>query len=77
MNKIRRSRIAEIQEKLSDLVYDLDVIREEEEQAYQNLPESIQMSERGDAMSEAFDNIEEAMNLLEEASSYLDDAKGE
>lgn len=77
MNKARRSRIAEIQDKLSNIISDLEEIHDEEENAYYNLPDSIQMSDKGDAMSEAFDNIEEAISMLEDASSYLDDAKGE
>lgn len=77
MNKVRRSRISAIQDKLSDLIHDLEEIHDEEENAYYNLPDSIQWSDRGEAMSEAFDNIEEAISMLEDASSYLDDAKGE
>ena len=76
MNKIRRKHLSEIQDRLSDIISDPNEIRDEEENAYDNLPESIQASERGDAMSEAFDNIDEAITMLEDASSYIDDAMG-
>ena len=76
MNKIRRKHLSEIQDRLSDIISDLNEIRDEEETAYENLPDSIQFSERGDAMSEAFDNIDEAISMLEDASSYIDDAMG-
>ena len=77
MNKSRRARITKLQHQISDLLCDLNEIHDEEEQAYYNLPESIQDSERGEAMSEAFENLYEAISMLEDVSSYLDDAKGE
>lgn len=77
MNKSRRSRIDEIIQKIEDLVYDIDVLRDEEEESYENLPESIQYSDRGEAMSEAIDNLESAISSLEEATEYLNEAKGE
>lgn len=77
MNKSRRSRIDEIIQKIEDLTYDIDVLRDEEEESYYNLPESIQYSDRGEAMSEAIDNLESAISSLEEATEYLNEAKGE
>jgi predicted RNase H-like HicB family nuclease len=77
MNKSRRSRIDEIIQKIEDLTYDIDVLRDEEEESYENLPESIQYSDRGETMSEAIDNLESAISSLEEATEYLNEAKGE
>ena len=77
MNKYRRSRIDEIIQKIEDITYDIDVLRDEEEESYENLPESIQYSDRGEAMSEAIDNLESAISSLEEATEYLNEAKGE
>ena len=76
MNKSRRSRLSELQTRLADIMADLDEIRNEEQDAYDNLPESIQYSERGDTMSDALDNMSEAASLLEDIDSYLEDAKG-
>ena len=77
MNKARRSKIGKIQEQISDMLSDLNEIRDEEESSYYNLPESIQSSDRGEAMSEAVDNLDEAISMLEDVDSYLNDAKGE
>lgn len=77
MNKDRRARISALQEQLQDIMSALDEIRNEEQEAYENLPESIQYGERGDAMADAIDNMDEAASLLEDIDSYLDDAKGE
>lgn len=76
MNRTRRARIQGIQNLISVILSDLNEIRDEESNAYDNLPESIQYSDRGNAMSEAVDNIEEAISMLEDVDSYLDDAKG-
>lgn len=77
MNKSRRSRIDEIIQKIEDLCYDIDVLRDEEEESYENIPESIQESERGETMTDAINNLEDAISTLEDATSYLSDAKGE
>ena len=76
MNNSRRKRLAEIQERLQDIMSALDEIRNEEQEAYDNLPESIQYSERGDVMTDAIDNIDEAVSTLEDVDTYIDDAKG-
>ena len=77
MNKDRRARISKLQDQLQDIMSALDEIRNEEQEAYDNMPESIQYGERGDAMTDAIDNMDEAASLLEDIDSYLDDAKGE
>lgn len=76
MNNTRRKHLSEIQERIQDIMRDLDEIRNEEDDAYTNLPESIQYSERGDTMAEAIDNLDEAISILEDVDSYIEDAKG-
>ncbi len=57
MNKQRRLLIADIKVRLNDLKEEIDDIRQEESDAYENLPEGIQESERGQAMYEAAENL--------------------
>lgn len=57
MNKQRRLLIADIKDRLNDLKEEIDDIRQEESDAYENLPEGIQESERGQAMYEAAENL--------------------
>ena len=52
----------------------IEDIRDQEQDAFDNLPESLQESERGDAMSEAIDNLESAMESVEEARDSLEAA---
>ena len=73
MNKQRRKELEKIQTKLSEAYTDLETIRDEEEEAYDNLPENIQDSERGEVMQDAISTLEDALNSIEEAIDYLND----
>lgn len=48
MNKIRRKSLEEIICKISEIKDLLDQVREEEQDAFDNMPEGIQYSERGE-----------------------------
>lgn len=71
MNNKRRKEIASVIRKIESVVSD---ILAEEEEAFDNMPESLQYSERGDMSQEAQDNLSCAVDSLEEAISYLEDA---
>ena len=77
MNNKRRRRIDALLEKLGQLEGELSEIKEEEQEAFDNLPESIQASERGEAMQEALDNLEYATDNIEEIRDNLITAKGD
>ena len=53
MNNTRRKRIDAVMQKLEELSEELEALKEEEEESYDNLPESLQESERCEAMQEA------------------------
>ena len=82
MNKSRRKRIAIAIDNLERITnYDLiesikseieDILWEEED-AYDNMPENLQYSVRGEESSEAIDNLQEAVDLLEEAINLIND----
>ena len=77
MNNSRRRRIDLLLEQLEDLSEAIEEIKNEEEDAYENLPESIQDSERGEAMYEAVSYLEDAIGYLEGVTEGLTNAKGE
>lgn len=77
MNKDRRKLIDELATKFEDLKIDLVNIKQDEQDAYDNLPEGFQNGDKGDKMSEAIDNLESAENSLDELIDYLNEAKGE
>lgn len=65
MNKSRRKKIDGIIEKLRGLKEELDDLKDEEEEALDNLPQSIQESEKGEEMQTGIDALEEAGDDLE------------
>lgn len=71
MNKARRISIMKTINSLQILKSDVENIQSEEQDAYDNLPESLQDSERGDRMQEAIDNLDDAMTLIDEAVTAL------
>lgn len=71
MNKARRKRIQELKDKLLDLLTTIEEIKDEEQEAYDNLPESFQDGDKGTKMTEAIDNLDSAFSSLEEAGEYL------
>lgn len=74
MNKERRNRINKVIEQLEVLKDEIADIGMEEEEAYDNLPEGIQESDRGEAMQEAVDNLEIAGDTFDDIIEYLNEA---
>lgn len=73
MNKKRKSEIEDIIGNLQNEFERLSAVAEEERDAYENLPEGLQCSERGELMSENADNLEECSNNLSDAITLLID----
>lgn len=74
MNNNRRKIIQGIRDSIIDLQTKLEEVQSEEQDAYDNLPESLQDSEKGQVMYDALDNIESAISSLNEAMEYLDNS---
>ena len=73
---MKPERLQIIEECLSDVQNALDILQEvhdEEEEAYDNLPESMQDGERGDLMQEAIDALDNALYPLEDVVSSLEE----
>ena len=75
MNKDRRKRIEEVMLNLSESRVELESILEEEQEAFDNLPEGIQESERGEVMNEAIDNLQSATDCFDDIESSLNEAQ--
>ncbi len=73
MNKPRRAalklvmtQLEEIKTMIEQAAEDLEAIRDEEQEALENMPESLQEGERGQAMQEYIDAMEGVMDELTE-----------
>ncbi len=84
MNKQRRKELAKLiadAEKIVGMIEDLksglETIRDEEQEVYDNMPESIQGGDRGSAAEAAIEKLESAIEKCEgfdDIVSDLDDA---
>lgn len=76
MNKDRRARIANLRETLENIRdNELEGILDEEREAFDGMPESLQNSERGEMSQNAISNLENALAELESVISYLESAE--
>lgn len=69
MNNARRKRISKIADALNELKDQIDELHSEEEEVLNNIPESLQGTDR-------YETSENAVDMLESASSGLEDAEG-
>ena len=65
MNKQQRKRLNELIEHVEGIVTELDEMAQEEQEKYDNMPEGLQESERGEALQDAADNLQQAHDDLE------------
>ena len=72
MNKARRKRLGEAFELIGKAQDILCSVREEEQEAYDNLPERFQNGSKGEDMQNYMDMIEEAANYLDDANSVIE-----
>ncbi len=65
MNKARRKQLEKVVEVLTAQMEELETIKDEEQEAFDNLPESIQYGERGETMEENVDELDSIITDLE------------
>ena len=76
MNKERRARLAEVDDLLMEAVDDITEIVEDEQEAFDNLPEGLQCSSRGEAMEEAIDEMNDIISDVENVRERIQDFTG-
>ena len=59
MNKDRREELLDVSQLLDDAIDRLGEIRDDEQDAFDSMPESLQYSSRGDAMQEAINTLDD------------------
>lgn len=74
MNKDRRQLLNDANDTLDEVISQLNDIKDEEEGAFDSLPENFQESERANRMTEAVEAIEKAISSIEDAQKSIDKA---
>lgn len=73
MNKDRRKRLEALSDKLAEVIHEISCIKDEENEAYDNLPESLQDGEKGSTMSENVDELETIESDLESSLDSINE----
>lgn len=73
MNNKRRKEISKIVSTLEDVRDRLSEVVDEEQSAFDNMPESIQGSNRGCESEEAIGYLSDALDSVQSALEYLDE----
>lgn len=73
MNKARREALSKVLDKLNEIGLDISQIRDEEQEAFDNMPENLQDSEKGKTMEENVDVLDSAIYDLETIYDQLGD----
>ncbi len=70
MNKKQKKHLRDLREQLNIIKFDVESIKQDEEEKLINLPEALQYSSKGE-------ELEEWAEQLDDLTSALDDACGE
>ena len=73
MNNIRRKQLKEAIELIEQARSIVESVQDEEQDAFDNLPENLQCSERGETMEENADRLGEIWDSLSDQVDEIDD----
>lgn len=71
MNKQQRKRLAVLMDQLTVIRDELEILMNEEEEKYDNMPDQLRETERGQRMDEAIDALGDAQSSIEDALDTL------
>ena len=74
MNRKRRMSLMEIAETLEDLRVAIEELKDEEQEYYDNMPESMQYGERGERAEAAVSSLEDACDSIDNAIDSIYEA---
>ena len=74
MNKARRKALEDLASQLGDILAELEALRDEEQEYFDNMPESLQGGDKGSDAEQAIDSMNSALDSLEAAIAHVDEA---
>lgn len=75
MNKDRRAALDALIGKFEELKSELETLGSDEREAFDNMPESLQQGERGQAAETAADAIDTAVSEIDTVVSSIEEAR--
>lgn len=76
MNQQRRNEIAKLKDQLEEIAGNVSGLMDDEQEYFDNMPESFQQGEKGQTAESAIDALQSAVDSIEEAMSSLEEACG-
>ena len=67
MNKVRRTQIQRVSDSISNIIAEIETIRDEEDETRESMPENLVGSERYETSEVASDTLQDTIDLLEES----------
>jgi t-SNARE complex subunit (syntaxin) len=74
MNKKRRGRLEKLVGPLEDIKSQIETILEEEQEAFDNIPENLQDGEKGEKSQNVISSIESVIQSIDEAISSINES---
>ena len=74
MNKMNRKQLSDLISRIETIHGELDEIKDGEEEKFDNMPENLQDSEKGEALSEIIDFLDSASESLNESVESIQNA---
>ena len=71
MNKVRRTQIQRVSDSISNIIAEIETIRDEEDEARKSMPENLVGSESHETSEVASDTLQDTIDLLEESVERL------
>lgn len=72
MNKKRRKTLGKVFDAITEAINSIESVKSEEQESYDNLPDSFRYGKRGEEMQNYINMIDEAIVYLDDASSVIE-----
>ena len=74
MNKARRNTIEIVAASIENAISELEMCRDEEQNYYDNMPDTFRDSSKGEAADDCISDLEDAISSLEDALSSVNNS---
>lgn len=73
MNKARRTKLENLLERFAEIKTEIEAVGEEEQEAFENMPENLQLSKRGQRVEGNADILYYVVDHINEIEDWLNE----
>lgn len=74
MNAETRNTLQGIKSRLNDIAAEIETIRDDEQEKFDNMPEGLQQGDTGQRIDQAITALTDAFDSVDGSASHIDDA---